>query len=96
VRRGYSQQGGSSGVDDEQVGARADLLVVDTATPALLGIPPSHMLDALVFSSPIRPFRDVLVAGRWVTRNHTADGAKAIASRFVEAMKQIWQEPPRI
>lgn len=79
-----------------QVGARADLLVVDTATPALLGIPPSHMLDALVFSSPIRPFRDVLVAGRWVTRNHTADGAKAIASRFVEAMKQIWQEPPRI
>ncbi|HYB49661.1 MAG TPA: formimidoylglutamate deiminase [Burkholderiaceae bacterium] len=74
-----------------QVGARADLLVVDTNTPALLGVPASYTLDALVFSSPIRPFRDTLVAGRWVTRNHHCSAADRIGARFVDAMQQIWQ-----
>jgi formimidoylglutamate deiminase len=72
-----------------QVGARADLLVVDTQAPALLGVPDSHVLDALMFSSPVRPFRDVLAGGRWVTREHrNADGAR-IGERFADAMRQI-------
>jgi formimidoylglutamate deiminase len=75
-------------------GARADLLVVDTAAPAMLGIPPTHTLDAMVFSSPNRPFRDVLVAGRWVTRNHHTPGAAAIAQRFTAAMDELWKTPP--
>ncbi len=73
-------------------GARADLLVIDTASPPLLGIPPEQMLDALVFSSPGRPFRDVLVAGRWVTQDHRSSVADGVGERFVEAMRQIWQE----
>jgi len=73
-----------------EVGARADLLVVDTAAPALLGIPQSHTLDAMVFSSPNRPFRDVLVAGRWVTRNHQTPHAARIAQRFVATMQELW------
>lgn len=77
-----------------QVGARADLLVVDEAGPALLGIPPSHTLDALVFSSPVRPFRDTMIAGRWITRNHHSELAAPIAKRFVQAMQQIWRERP--
>ena len=75
-----------------QVGARADLLVVDTAAPALLGIAPSHTLDAMVFSSPNRPLRDVLVAGRWVTREHRTPGAAAIAARFTDAMQELWAD----
>ena len=47
-------------------GARADLLVVDCTSDALLGMPADALLDALVFSSPGRPWRDVMVAGRWV------------------------------
>jgi len=77
-----------------QVGARADLLVVDTASPALLGVPASHTLDALVFSSPVRPFRDTLIAGRWVTRDHRAEAAASIAARFAQTMQQLWQEAP--
>ena len=73
-------------------GARADLLVIDTATPALLGVPASHQLDAMIFSSPGRPFRDVLVAGRWVTRNHHNPAANAIATRFAATMEALWQE----
>jgi formimidoylglutamate deiminase len=75
-----------------QVGARADLLVVDMAAPALLGIPASHTLDTLIFSSPVRPFRDTLIAGRWITRNHRTEVATAIGKRFTQAMQQIWQD----
>jgi len=72
------------------VGARADALVADASEPALLGIPPSHWLDALVFSSPGRPWRDVMVAGRWVIRDHRHAQAAAIADAFTTAMKQLW------
>jgi formimidoylglutamate deiminase len=77
-----------------QAGARADLLVVDTAAPALLGIPVGHTLDAMVFSSPNRPFRDVLVAGRWVTRNHRTPAAAHIAQAFTAAMHELWGTQP--
>ena len=48
-------------------GARADMLVIDEADPALAGMPSSHRLDAIVFAAPERPFSRVMVAGRWVT-----------------------------
>ena len=69
-----------------RVGARADLLVIDTADAALVGVPGDHRLDALVFSSPGRPWRDVMVAGRWV-------GAADTAGRFAEVMQRLWSSP---
>jgi formimidoylglutamate deiminase len=72
-------------------GARADALVVDPTDPSLLGIPPGQLLDALTFSSPTPPWRDVMVAGRWVVRDHRHANADAIAERFEGAMKAIWQ-----
>ena len=68
------------------VGARADLLVLDTQDDALLGVPAERLLDALVFSSPGRPFRDVMVAGRWVRRS------AGTAARFADAMHALWQD----
>lgn len=70
-------------------GARADALVVDVASPNLLGIPASHTLDALVFSSPGRPWRDVMVAGRWVIADHRHAGAAEIANRFAGTMNTL-------
>ena len=75
------------------VGARADLLVADPLDPALLGLPPQRMLDALVFSSPVKPWRDVMVAGQWVIRDGHHPFASRAAERFVSAMKVIWEEP---
>jgi formimidoylglutamate deiminase len=49
-----------------QPGARADLLVLDDTDPALVDVDSDHLLDTLVFSSPVRPFARVMVAGRWV------------------------------
>ncbi|MFO1217370.1 MAG: formimidoylglutamate deiminase [Burkholderiaceae bacterium] len=72
-----------------QPGAPADLLVIDTADAALLGVPPEALLDALVFSSPGRPLRDVMVAGRWVHRAHGRSDAAAIAGAFVQAMHRL-------
>ena len=70
-----------------QAGARADLLVVDTEDESLLGVPDGQLLDALVFSSPSRPWRDVLVAGRWVLCNHRHDAG--VAPAFKAAMSEL-------
>jgi formimidoylglutamate deiminase len=73
-----------------RAGARADLLVLDTADSSLLGVPAERQLDALVFSSPGRPFRDVMVAGRWALRDHRPTRAADTAARFASAMHQLW------
>ncbi|HEX7384544.1 MAG TPA: formimidoylglutamate deiminase [Burkholderiaceae bacterium] len=73
-------------------GARADLLVVDTADASLLGLPAERWLDALVFSSPGRPWRDVMVAGRFVVRDHRHERAAPIAARFEAAMHELWAD----
>jgi formimidoylglutamate deiminase len=71
------------------VGARADLLVLDTQDTNLLALPVDRLLDALVFSNPSQPFRDVMVAGRWALREHQPTGG-GIAARFAGAMHALW------
>ncbi len=71
--------------------ARADLVVVDLRDHALLGVPSSQLLDALVFSSPGRPWRDVVVAGRFVVSGHRHAGAESVAKRFEAAMQELWE-----
>ena len=73
-----------------QMGARADLLVADTADPSLLGVPASHTLDAIVFASPSRPWRDVMVAGRFVVTDHTHAAQAPVAARFEGVMAELW------
>ncbi len=71
------------------VGARADALVVDAREDSLLGLAPGLTLDALLFSSPGQPWRDVMVAGRWVIRAHRHEHAEAIARRFEAVMHEL-------
>ncbi len=70
-------------------GARADALVVDRGDDALLGIAPKRALDALVFSSPSAPWRDVMVAGRWVIEGGVHAAARAIGERFAAALGDL-------
>jgi formimidoylglutamate deiminase len=65
------------------VGQRADFLVADTSSPALLGVPQDHLLDALVFSSPEARFSEVYVTGKRVAVPDTATG-------FAQAMRALW------
>ena len=76
-------------------GARADALVVDMHDASLLGVPADRLLDALVFSSPGRPWRDVMVAGRWVVHDHRHAAAPALAHGFAVAMHGLWSDAPR-
>lgn len=73
-----------------QPGARADLLVLDTAAPGLLGIPPDHLLDALVFATDVAPVREVWVRGRRVVADGAVRGAAAFAQAFGGAMQALW------
>ena len=70
-------------------GARADALVIDIDDDGLLGVAPDRVLDALVFSSPQAPWRDVMVAGRWQLRGGRHAAQAAIAARCREAMAEI-------
>ena len=73
-------------------GARADLLVADPDDASLLGLPQARWLDALVFSSPGRPWRDVMVAGRWALRHHYHAQVERIGAAFAQAMRALWGE----
>jgi formimidoylglutamate deiminase len=65
------------------VGRRADFAVIDRQSPALMGVPDDHVLDALVFSSPDARFSSVYVAARRVEPLETAGG-------FASAMRVLW------
>jgi formimidoylglutamate deiminase len=72
------------------IGARADLLIVDELDPSLRGLPAANLLDALVFSSPSAPWRDVMVGGRRVSSHGVHVRRAAIAERFDAAMRALW------
>ena len=75
-----------------RVGARADALVVNLSQAALLGVPDSRTLDAMIFSSPSALFDDVMVAGRWVIRGGAHARTQTIADAFSDAMYRLWRE----
>lgn len=64
------------------VGQRADFCVLDAQSPALLGIPADHVLDALVFSSPDARFDAVYVGGQ--AAQVQGD------TRFAQTMHALW------
>ena len=91
-----AQSGGAAAAGFKQwglvTGARADLLVMDRLDTNMIGVPTAHQLDALIFSSPANPWRDVMVAGNWVVQAHQHAGAEEIAIQFGEAMRSLWAE----
>lgn len=79
------------------IGQRADFCVLDAQSPALLGMPASHTLDALVFSSPDAGVDTTYVAGRQVIQDgqpcSAASGNDAWAQinrNYVDTMTQLW------
>lgn len=68
-----------------RVGARADLLLLKRDDAALLGVPPSHALDAMIFAAPTAPIARTMVAGRWTD---PFDATRA--QRFESAMRALW------
>jgi formimidoylglutamate deiminase len=72
-------------------GGRADLLVLNPQAPGLLGMPPTYLLDAVLFACDSSPFSDVYVAGKQVIANGQHAAQTQIATRFSDAMQSIWK-----
>jgi len=73
-------------------GARADLVVLDTREPGLLGIPAVHQLDAVVFACDRLPFREVWVAGTCQVEEGRHRKSQAFAAAFLEQAAQLHPE----
>jgi formimidoylglutamate deiminase len=70
-------------------GARADLLVLDRAVPALAGVPDDRLLDALIFQQPTGAVRDVMAGGHWVVRQRRHWAEDAILRDYRTAMASL-------
>jgi formimidoylglutamate deiminase len=73
-----------------RVGQRADFVVLEAHAPALLAVPDEHLLDALVFSSPAQPFRQVYVAGSPVLGEGASWRWQDLGRDFAQAMRELW------
>ena len=73
------------------VGQRADFSVIDTTSPALLGVPQDHLLDAVVFSAPDARLLGVYVAGMQVVQAGCIKNTPGLADDFLNAMRALWQ-----
>jgi len=70
-------------------GMRADLVVLDGDHTDLEGRTGDAIANALVFSGANGLVRDVMVAGRWVVREKRHPNAKAAASAYKRAVKEL-------
>ncbi len=77
-------------VNGLKAGSQADFSIIDTTLTALMGIPDSHLLDAMIFSSPDARLSDVYVAGNCVVRAGTVENWQGLKSDFTQAMRLLW------
>jgi formimidoylglutamate deiminase len=72
-----------------EVGRRADWLVLDSAHPSMAGSVPDTALDHLVFAGASAAIRDVMVAGRWVVKDHRHASEPVLQPHFLDLMKRL-------
>jgi formimidoylglutamate deiminase len=70
------------------VGQRADWLVLDATHPSMAGATAQTALDHLLFAGGSAAIRDVMVAGRWVIRDHHHAAEDHLRGRFAQVMGQ--------
>jgi len=71
------------------VGCRADLIVIDTEKPVLIGKTGDVVLDAVVFAGNENPVRDVMVGGRWVVTEGHHVAEQAVLKRFRAVLAEL-------
>jgi formimidoylglutamate deiminase len=71
------------------VGHRADWLVLDASHPTMAGAAPDSAFDRLLFAGADKAIRDVMVAGRWVVKDHHHAADNGLRGDFTRAMKDL-------
>ncbi|HEY6642524.1 formimidoylglutamate deiminase [Povalibacter sp.] len=72
-----------------RVGLRADVVVLDLESPALLGRSNDSILDTFIFSGQPNPVRDVMAGGRWVVQDGQHFAEIPIAAGYRRAMRAL-------
>lgn len=72
-----------------EIGHRADFLVLDPESPALIGKVRDHIFDAAVFAAAENPVRDVMVGGRWVVRERHHRREEQILQNYKKVLKKL-------
>lgn len=72
-----------------EVGQRANVIVLDTEHPNLVGHSKETLLDAFLFSGNQPLVRDVMVAGEWLVRGGRHALEEASYSSFAKVMKEL-------
>ena len=70
-------------------GPRADLLVLDDASPLLAGRDSAHAIDSWLFAGNSNLVRDVMVGGAWIVRGFHHRDEERIAARYREAVERL-------
>lgn len=71
------------------VGARADIVVLDSEHPSLAGRYGDDLLDSWIFSGEQTPVRHVMVGGAWVVRDGHHEQEEQIATRYRAVAKRL-------
>lgn len=72
-----------------EVGKRADLLVLETEHPLLVGRHEDRLLDSWIFAGNAPVVRDVMVGGQWVVRDGSHREAKRIAREYRAVVQRL-------
>jgi formimidoylglutamate deiminase len=88
--RGGTQASGLP-VGELRGGARADLIVLDDASPLLAARDERSVLDSFLFAGNTPLVRDVMCGGRWVVRDFHHHNEERIAARYRRAVTGLAQ-----
>ena len=69
-------------------GGGADIVVADLDGPTLAGREDGDIADALIFSGNTPPFKDVMVAGRWVVRDWRHTHQEPALTAFADVVRR--------
>jgi formimidoylglutamate deiminase len=87
ARTGADASGRESGV--LEVGARADIVVLDLNLPIYAARREDELLDTFIFCAGNEAVRDVMVGGRWLVQERKHFAETAIASGYRRAIAKI-------
>lgn len=74
------------------VGKLADLVAVDTSTPALAPLPVAQLLDGLIFAENTPRITDTWSAGRHVVRQARHIAREAVERRYLMAVSDLMEQ----
>lgn len=72
-----------------QVGARADIVVLDLNAPLFCGRSDDAIIDTFVFAGGAELVRDVMVAGRWLVQEGRHYAETAVSTGYKRAMAKL-------